>query len=76
MMITMLVLVLSCGAPNQPGSILLGTLFVIMYLNSNEMLCVAFFLEVFLGSVQNIVNVISSVVTAAEEEAAQTKLAP
>ncbi|MDO4400598.1 MAG: cation:dicarboxylase symporter family transporter [Coriobacteriia bacterium] len=73
--IAMLVLVLSCGAPNQPGSILLGALFVIMYLNSNEMLCVAFFLEVFLGSVQNIVNVISSVVTVAEEEAAQTKAA-
>ena len=63
-----LILLLSFGAPNQPGSILIGTLIIVTYLNSFDLLGIAFILEVFLGGVQNMVNVISCMVTVAEEE--------
>ena len=64
--IAVLVLFLSSGAPNQPGSILIGILFIVNYLDSYTMLGMAFYLEVFLGSVQNLINVTSSIVTVAE----------
>ncbi len=63
-----LVVLLSYGAPNQPGSILIGTLIIIMFFNSNELLCVAIYSEAFLGSAQNIVNVIGDIVQAAIED--------
>lgn len=63
-----LILLLSFGAPNQPGSILIGTLIIVTYLNSFDLLAIAFILEAFLGSVQNMINVISCMVTVAEEE--------
>ena len=66
--IAALVLFLSFGAPNQPGSILIGTLIIITYLNSNDAIGMAIYLEVFLGGLQNMVNVISDIVTVAEEE--------
>ena len=66
--IAALVLFLSLGAPNQPGSILIGTLIIISYLGSYGLVCMALYLEVFLGSLQNIINVASDVVTVAEEE--------
>ena len=66
--ITGFVLFLSFGAPNQPGSILIGMIIVLAYLNAPHMLCVAIFLEVFLGSLQNLVNVISDIVLLAEEQ--------
>ena len=62
-----LVLFLSFGAPNQPGSILIGTLIIITYLNSYDVICMAIYLEVFLGGILNMVNVISDIVTVAEE---------
>ena len=65
---------LSLGAPNQPGSILIGTLIVTMYLNSYDMLCAAICSEAFLGSAQNIVNVIGDIVAAAiEDETTKSK---
>ena len=63
-----LILLLSFGAPNQPGSILIGTLIIVTYLNSFDILSIAFMLEVFLGGVQNMINVISCIITVAEEE--------
>lgn len=59
---------LSFGAPNQPGTILIGTLMITNYLNSFEMICVAICLEVFLGGLQNLINVIGDIVMTAEEE--------
>lgn len=64
----LLVLFLSFGAPNQPGSILLGTLIIIAFLKSYEMLCVAICAEAFLGSILNTVNVVGDIVMAAIEE--------
>ena len=66
--IAALVLFLELGAPNQPGGILIGTLIIITFLNLPSMLRMAIYLEVFLGSAQNIINVISNIVTMAEEE--------
>lgn len=66
--IAALVLFLSFGAPNQPGSILIGTLIIITYLHAYDAICMAIYLEVFLGGIQNIINVISDIVTVAEKE--------
>jgi Na+/H+-dicarboxylate symporter len=67
-----LVLLLSLGAPNQPGSILIGTLIVTMYMQSLDVICVAIYCEAFLGSAQNMVNVIGDIVIAAIDEKANT----
>ena len=63
-----LILFLSLGAPNQPGGILIGSLIVTMYLNSFEVICIAIFSEAFLGSAQNIVNVIGDIVMVAIDD--------
>ncbi len=69
--IALLILLLSYGAPNQPGSILIGILIVTMYLGTNELLCTAIFAEAFLGTMQNLVNVIGDIVIAAIEDKKQ-----
>ena len=66
--IAALTLFLSLGAPNQPGSILIGTLIILIYLNASDMVCMAIYLEVFFGGMQNLVNVISDIVSVAEEQ--------
>ena len=60
---------LSLGAPNQPGSILIGMLIILSYVTTTDMVCIAIYLEVLLGSMQNIVNVLGDLVTVAIEEA-------
>ena len=63
------VLFLSLGAPNQPGSILIGTLIIISYLTpTGTMVGIAIYMEVIYGSVQNIINVLGDIVTVAIEE--------
>ena len=64
-----IVLFLSCGAPNQPGSILIGLLIIFSYLNIDGGIAMALCFELFCASLQNIINVISGVVTIAENEA-------
>ena len=65
-MIGLLVLFLSLGAPNQPGSILIGSLIVAFYLSSSsDALTMAIYLEAFLGSLQNLINVTGDIVMAA-----------
>ncbi len=66
--IALIVMFLSCGAPNQPGSILIGMLVVLTYLNSDTAISLALCFELFCGGLQNILNVISGVVTVAENE--------
>ncbi len=60
--LAVLVLFLSLGAPNQPGSILIGMLIITMYLNTPEVACVAIYLEAFFGIAQNAINVIGDIV--------------
>ena len=65
--IAVMALFLSFGAPNQPGSILIGTLFIVNYLDSFDMICMAIYMEVFLGGLQNIINVVGDIVMATED---------
>ena len=68
LVIAILVVFLSFGAPNQPGSILIGTLIVAMFLQGEVLIPTAVYLEVFFGGIQNIINVTGDVVTIAIEE--------
>ena len=69
LVIMVLVVFLSMGAPNQPGSILIGMLIIINFLEAYEMIAVAIYSEVFLGSVLNIINVSGDIVTVAIDDA-------
>ena len=74
--IAILILFLSVGAPNQPGSIMIGMLIITMYLKADELMIIAIFAEVFFGWLQNIINVLGDIVTVAiEEQKAQQRLA-
>ena len=68
MVIAILVVFLSFGAPNQPGSILIGTLIVAMFLQGDVLIPTAVYLEAFFGGIQNIINVTGDVVSIASEE--------
>ena len=73
--LALLVLFLSFGAPNQPGSILIGTLIILMYMNSLYLLCAAIYSEAFLGIMQNLINVIGDIVMVAIEDSKEKKAA-
>ena len=66
--IAILVVFLSFGAPNQPGSILIGTLIIALFLQGDALIPTAVYLEVFLGGIQNLINVAGDLVTVAVEE--------
>ena len=72
--IGVLVLFLSLGAPNQPGSILIGTLIIISFLGANELLPLAICSEVLFGAAQNITNVIGDIVALLIEDKVYMKL--
>ncbi len=63
--ICVIVFCLSLGAPNQPGSCLIGMLIILFYLKTQNMIALAILGEVLCGSLQNIVNVIGDIVTVA-----------
>lgn len=74
--IAFIILFLSVGAPNQPGSIMIGILIITLYLKADELILVAIFAEVFFGWLQNIINVVGDIVTVAiEEQKARQQLA-
>ena len=66
--IAVLILFLSLGAPNQPGSIVIGMLIITFFLQADELISIAIFAEVFFGAIQNIINVVGDIVTVAIEE--------
>lgn len=66
--IAVLVLFLSFGAPNQPGSMMTGMLIITFFLHAEELVFIAILSEVFFGALQNIINVIGDIVTVAIEE--------
>ncbi len=69
-----IVLFLSFGAPNQPGSILIGSLIIMQYLGFKDgMASLAICIEVFFGIFQNITNVTGSIVTVAINERKSSK---
>lgn len=59
---------LSLGAPNQPGSILIGMLIILNFMVAEELILNAFIAEFLFGGVQNLINVIGDIVTVYEEE--------
>ena len=61
-LIGIIVLFLSLGAPNQPGSILIGLSIIINYLEVPELICFCIYSEVLFGSLLNIHNVIGNMV--------------
>ena len=60
-----LVLFLSLGAPNQPGSVLVGLLIILNYLSLTDLIPLAIYCEVMFGSLLNIINVTGDIVTVA-----------
>ena len=66
--IAFLILFLSVGAPNQPGSIMIGMLIITLYLKADQLMLIAIFSEVLFGWLQNIINVLGDIVTVAIEE--------
>ena len=68
LVIAILVLFLSLGAPNQPGSILIGTLIIVLYLHADDLISMAIYCEVLFGAVQNLINVLGDIVTVAIED--------
>jgi Na+/H+-dicarboxylate symporter len=70
--VALIVLFLSFGAPNQPGSILIGMLIILTYLNSGAAVSMALCFELFCGALQNILNVISSIVMVTEGVSSKT----
>lgn len=66
--LALLVLFLSLGSPNQPGSILIGTVIIANYLNMTEIWVLGVFLEVFLGRAQNLTNVLGNIAMTAIDD--------
>ena len=66
--IGIIVLFLSLGAPNQPGSVLIGTLIIALFLKADALIPIALCLEVFFGWAQNLINAAGDIVTVAIEE--------
>lgn len=64
----LLVLLLSLGAPNQPGSCLIGLSIVMIFLQAEALATVAIIGEVFFGGLMNLVNITGDIVTLATEE--------
>ncbi len=71
--IAILILFLSLGAPNQPGSIVIGVLIIMFFLKADELISIAIYAEVCFGAIQNIINVIGDIVTVAIEECKDKK---
>ena len=60
-----LVLFLSLGAPNQPGSCIIGMVIIFNFFLATELLPLAILAEVFFGGLLNIINVVGDIVTVA-----------
>ena len=65
-MVGILAIFLSLGAPNQPGSVLIGMLIILYFMNADDLISNAFIAEVLFGSMLNIVNVLGDIVTVYE----------
>ena len=66
LLIGVLVFYLSLGAPNQPGSVLIGMLIILNFMRADVLISAAFIYEAFFGGLLNIVNVIGDIITVYE----------
>ena len=62
---------LSLGAPNQPGSILIGLLVIFSYMNALDFVALAIFSEAILGPLLSVANAAGDIVTIAITEKQQ-----
>lgn len=67
--IGVLVLFLSMGAPNQPGSCLIGMLIIFYHMDAPQLMPLALFTEVMFGGMQNLINVLGDIVTIVVDDA-------
>ena len=66
--IGVLVFFLSLGAPNQPGSCLIGILVILNYMDSLDLIPMAVIAEVSVGWLLNLTNIVGDLVTVADKE--------
>ena len=63
-----ILVLLSLGAPNQPGSCLIGLTIVMIFLQAQDLATIAIIGEVFFGGILNLTNIAGDLVTVAIEE--------
>ncbi len=74
LLVGILAFFLSLGAPNQPGSVLIGILIVFNFMQADYLISNAILFEVLFGGVLNLINVTGDVVTIYEIEKNEEKL--
>ena len=67
-MVGLVVFFLSLGAPNQPGSILIGLLVIFNYMNAMDIIALAIYAEAIFGSLLSAANAAGDIVTIAIAE--------
>ena len=65
LVVCFIIFFLSLGAPNQPGSILIGLLVVFHYVHTTDLMCLAIFSEVVFANLLSIINVVGDIVVMA-----------
>ena len=63
--IAIIILFMSLGAPSQPGTFAIGSVIVFTFMQTYDLLTLAICMEVLLGGMVNIVNVVGDIVTVA-----------
>ena len=64
--IAVLVFFLSLGAPNQPGSALIGITIILAYMNAQNLIPLAIISEAAFGGLLNLTNIVGDIITAIE----------
>ena len=67
-MVGLVVFFLSLGAPNQPGSIIIGLLVIFSYMNALDIVALAIYSEAVFGSLLSATNAAGDIVTVAIAE--------
>ena len=67
-MVCLVTFFLSLGAPNQPGSILIGLLVIFSYMNALDIVALAIYAETVFGSLLSATNAVGDIVTVAITE--------
>ena len=75
-LIAVLVFFLSLGAPNQPGSVLIGITIILAYMNSQNLIPLAIICEAAFGGLLNLINITGDIITAIEESPAEQRTGP
>lgn len=71
--ISVLVLFLSLGAPNQPGSCVIAMMIITMYLNVPALMSLAIYSEFLFGGLLNLINVTGDIVTVVGDDAREKR---